>query len=47
MFRRCLARVRRNMCALPKDSLEAMATLFFSSRKRRHHQHKSDLQLEY
>lgn len=31
-FRQHLARVRRNMCALLKDSLEAMATLFFSSR---------------
>ncbi|WP_338894454.1 hypothetical protein WBG99_00990 [Streptomyces sp. TG1A-60] len=31
-FRQHLAQVRRNMCALPNDSLEAMATLFFSSR---------------
>lgn len=31
-FRRHLARVRRNMCALPNDSFEVIATLFFSSR---------------
>ena len=30
MFRRRLARVHRNMWALPQDSLGAMATLFFS-----------------
>ena len=32
MFRRRLARVRRNMCAFVKASLEAIVMLLFSSR---------------